>query len=250
MELASLASVKAAAEKVLTLITRLDIFIANAGIIAPPGVTTDGYEIQFGTNHLGNAALTLHLLPLLLATAKSVPNADVRFVALTSLGYRGHPQEGVRFDTIRTPQADLLPALGDWGRYGQSKLANILFARELSRRYGETHGITSCAVHPGVVETDFVTELGFWNRALVRVTQLNRLITPAQGGVNTVWAATSPDVKAKLQGIGGRKGGRVAFFEPVGRPNSGQDRCFDEALMKKLWEWTEEQVGIKAPIAS
>lgn len=245
MELTSLKDIKATADKILASTYRLDVFIANAGMISDAGVTQDGYEVQFGTNHLGNAALLLHLLPLMLKTAKTSDKkkSDVRFVALSSLGYRYHPPAGIDFDTLKSAQADM--SFGNWQRYSQSKLANILFARELARRYPDL--LTSCAIHPGVVETEFVTEMGFWNRALVRVSQAvqgKSMMTPEQGCVNTVWAATSPDVKGKL----GK--GKVAFFEPVGKPNGGDEKCFDQALMQKLWEWTEEQVGVKAPAAS
>lgn len=239
MELGSLADIKSTAEKVLAETARLDIFIANAGIMSSPGVTKDGYEIQFGTNHLGNTALLLPLLPLMVKTQKEGgADSDVRFVSLTSQGYRGHPSQGIVFDTLKSAQPEM--PFGDWQRYGQSKLANILFAKELARRYPD---FTSVAIHPGVVETEFVSGLTFWNRMLVRVTHPMGLITPEQGGVNTVWAAAGKDVKQKLAK------GNVAFFEPVGRPTRGDGKCYDEALMKKLWEWTEEQVGVKAPAA-
>ncbi|KAH6989527.1 oxidoreductase [Ilyonectria sp. MPI-CAGE-AT-0026] len=230
-DLASLESIRAAAEAFAE--PRLDIFVANAGIMAvPAGVTTDGFEIQFGTNHVGNAALLLRLLPVMRRTAEQ-PGSDVRFVALTSLGYRGHPRGGVDFATLRSPQEGM--ALGAWGRYAQSKLANIVFARELARREPR---ITSVAVHPGVVATELVSTLGFWNRALVYVTNPRGLMTPEQGGCNTAWAAAGKGVREKMAA------GRVAFFEPVGKPSAGGAACWDDALAKELWEWTEKEVGL------
>lgn len=232
-DLGSLASIRAAAERFAD--ARLDVFIANAGVMAvDAGLTADGYEVQFGTNHVGNAALLLRLLPVMRRTAAQ-PGADVRFVALTSLGYRGHPGEGIRFATLRTPQEDM--PLGTWGRYGQSKLANVAFAMELARR---EPAITSVAVHPGVVRTELVTELGFWKRALVYVTNPLGLMTPEQGGCNTAWAAAAPGVRAEVAK------GKAALFEPVGKAHAGDAACWDEKLAKELWEWTEKEVGVKA----
>ncbi|KAG9249609.1 oxidoreductase [Emericellopsis atlantica] len=231
----SLASVKTAADKIIQQTDRLDIVIANAGIMAvPAGVSDDGYEIQFATNHVGNVALTLRVLPLMLKTAE-IPGADVRFVALTSLGYRGHPKQGVDFETIKTAQEGMV--MGSWGRYGQSKLANILFARQLGKRYPS---ITSLAIHPGVVNTELVTELSWAKWLLVRVTNPH-LLTQEEGAVNTVWAATAKDVRERLDE------GKTAFFEPVGKASAGTKSCFDEKLMTELWEWTEREVGLQAP---
>lgn len=207
-----------------------------------PGHTKDGYEVQFGTNHIGNAALALRLLPLMETTAE-IPGTDVRFVALTSLGYRGHPSAGIDFDGLR--DANQFPVLGPWIRYGQSKLANILFARELGKRYPK---VTSVVVHPGVVGTDLVHNLTFWNRVLVRATNPMGLMTPRQGCFNTLWAATGSDVVEKMAGGAGTicKSGKVAFFVPVAVGDAGDARCWDDELMTKLWDWTVAEVGVQA----
>lgn len=229
----SLDSIRQAAEAFSS--PRLDVFVANAGVMATdPGLTQDGYENQFGINHIGNTALLLRLLPVMQATAK-MPGADVRFLALTSLGYRMHPPAGVEFATLRTTQEEF--AMGTWSRYGQAKLANILTVREMARRFPE---MTSVCVHPGVVKTGLVTELGFWHKMLVYVTNPTGLVSPRQGCFNTVWAATGKDVKERL----GKE--KVAFFEPVGKANEGDAKCWDEELAKTLWEWTENEVGVKA----
>ncbi|KAB8079686.1 hypothetical protein BDV29DRAFT_187020 [Aspergillus leporis] len=129
----------------LTKETRLDVLMCNAGIMAqPPGLTKDGYEVQFGTNHLGHALLIHKPLPLLQRTADT--GADVRIVIPTSVGYRLHPCGGIIFDALKTTQD--FGAFGRWRRYGQSKLANLLYAREFSRRYPAT---TTVSIHPGVV---------------------------------------------------------------------------------------------------
>lgn len=115
MDLAELASVKAAIAKTF-MHDRLDILIANAGIMAhPPGLSKDGYEIQFATNHLGHAMVIRELLPVLLRTAE-MPGSDVRIVCLTSTGWRGHPGAGIEFDHLKTTQESWL--LGSWVRYG------------------------------------------------------------------------------------------------------------------------------------
>ncbi|KAM0300218.1 hypothetical protein HYE67_006440 [Fusarium culmorum] len=225
-DLTSIANMHDAAKKFRH--DRLDLFIANAGVMAVDGLTKDGLELQFGVNHVGNATLFMALLPIMLKTAEK-PNSDVRFVSLTSLGYRGHPKNGIEFDTLHSKQEDM--PFGTWGRYGQSKLANIVFAKEIQRRHPK---ITSVVVHPGVIATGLVTELSFWKRMLVYVTN-PRMMTVEQGGLNTVWAATSGDVKKGDE--------KVAFYEPVGKGNAGDEMCFSEELGKKLWEWTEEKIN-------
>lgn len=244
-DMTDLASMRAAAETFASQEDRLDILIANAGVMAlPPGLTKDGYEIQFGINHMANAALLLHLLPILACTADRDPDADVRFVALTSLGYRAHPAAGIDFETLHTEQ-EWAP-MGTWSRYGQAKLANILTARELGRRFPR---ITSVAIHPGVVKTGLVTELGFWQRLLVYVTNPGGMMAPRQGCYNTLWAATSKDVRGRMAEtvttVCGRTSG-VALFEPVGQLHGGDTACWDEELASRLWEWTEKELGVFA----
>ncbi|KAM0466803.1 hypothetical protein ACHAPV_000312 [Trichoderma viride] len=212
---------------------RLDIFIANAGVSAiPPALTKDGYEVQFGTNHIGNAALLLILLPIMLRTANEVPGADVRFVALTSLGYA--MANGIDFDALRSKQDNML-LMGRWRRYAQSKLANVLFARELGKRYPQ---ITSLAVHPGVVGTEAVANFGTFDKMLTLITAPRGMMTPREGAFNTLWAATSLEVKDKVDG-------KTALFEPVGKPHAGNAKCHSDELSKRLWEWTVEEVGVE-----
>lgn len=113
----------------------------------PPALTQDGYEMQFGVNYLAHALLVKLFLPVLLETAK-LPDADVRVVVLTSLGYRMASKAGVDFRNVWTKQ-DRGPGV-PWVRYGQSKTAGSLLVVELARRYPP---ITSTAVHPGVINT-------------------------------------------------------------------------------------------------
>ncbi|KAK5993081.1 putative oxidoreductase [Cladobotryum mycophilum] len=236
-ELDSLESIRQAAQGFDS--PRLDIFIANAGVLGvPPSLTRDGYEIHFGVNHLGNSALLLHLLPVMLRTARECPGADVRFVAVASNGALGHPRCGIDFDGLRTTQDDYF-MLGGWIRYGQSKLAVVLMAREMAKRYPQ---ITSLAIHPGVVQTELTNSMSFWNRALTYVTHPRGLLAPRDGCCNTLWAATGRDVKEELEKEEGK--GKTAYFEPVGKPNCGDDKCHDDELSTRLWEWTINEVGV------
>ncbi|OJJ95150.1 hypothetical protein ASPACDRAFT_48254 [Aspergillus aculeatus ATCC 16872] len=116
-------------------------------------VTVDGYEIQFGTNHLGHALLIQKLPPQLQATAAE-----------------GHDVRVIAFDSLRTTQE--YPIFAGWIRYGQSKLANLLYARELAHRYPE---LSSISLTHGVVNTGLVGSLGCWNRAFAWVTNLGQV---------------------------------------------------------------------------
>jgi NAD(P)-dependent dehydrogenase (short-subunit alcohol dehydrogenase family) len=123
LDLSSTDSVKRAAVRLNAESDRLDILLLNAGIMAaPPGLTKDGYELQFGTNYLGHALLAKLLLPVLEKTA-SKPGADVRIITISSHGHMFAPKpDGIRFETVKAEAQEL----GPYGRYGQSKLAIIL----------------------------------------------------------------------------------------------------------------------------
>jgi NAD(P)-dependent dehydrogenase (short-subunit alcohol dehydrogenase family) len=233
MDLTSLVSVRSALEEHFTH-KRLDILICNAGIMAQqPKLSADGYEIQFAVNHLGNAMVTKHLLPTLLATA-ALPNSDVRVVNLTSLGYGLHPSAGIIFKELDAHSDQNRFLFGPWVRYGQSKLANILSATELARRYPS---ITAVSVHPGVVQTGLVDSQTFLNRTFIKT--MNRIqgvkfMKPDQGAWNTVWCAAA----AKKEEL--KNGG---FYIPVGEERTKdleKDKmASSKELAKTLWEWTE-----------
>lgn len=240
---ASLASVKAAAARIATEQTRLDILMANAGVMnKPPGLTEDGYEVQFGTNHLAHALFIKMLLPLMernnmtRATTQQPasppgPNADARVVLLTSTGLRGAPSGGVRFDDLRTPQNMMV--MGGMIRYGQSKLANLLYARELARRHPS---VTSVSVTPGIVATDLVSGQSATHRAVIWVSAMlgqGGLPSPEEAVRTQLWCATAP-----RGGI--RNGG---FYEPPGCLSGVSTRYTeDEDLARRLWEWTDREL--------
>ncbi len=225
-DFASLAATKAGMEKFVH--DRLDVLICNAGVMALPLQTSkDGYEIQFATNHLAHALLIKLLLPTMLRTA-DLPGADVRIVTLSSVGWRLYPKGGIAFETLKSQQD--FGTLGPWRRYGQSKLANILYAAELARRYPK---LTSLSVHPGVVATDLVNTLGARDKFMVYAGNGWKLNTESEGVLNQLWVATAAK---KAQLVNG------AFYMPVGI--LAQDKLNKTAMSQKLagelWDWTDQ----------
>ena len=200
----------------------------NAGIAVPIGTTQEGYEIQFGTNYIGHALLTKLLLPTLLFTAKQ-PGSDVRIVNLSSDALHMAPYGGILFDKSK------LDAQSTWARYGQSKLANVLYTRELSARYPS---ITAVSVHPGLVSTDLY-ESNKKKNLFVRCGTI--LFGPlvmqnaVQGARNQLWAAT---IRKEQLSSGG-------YYKPVGILSEGSYHAQDSNLSKKLWEWTEKELLAK-----
>ncbi|KOS36546.1 hypothetical protein ACN38_g12705 [Penicillium nordicum] len=225
MDLSSLSSVATAARTVAAESTRLDILMLNAGIMAaPPGLTSDGYELQFGTNYIGHALFTKLLLPVLEKTA-AMPDADVRIVSLSSHGHVYAPKEGVLFDTLRTDAE----SLGAYGRYGQSKLAIILWTRQMARKYPQ---ITLASIHPGVVRTNLMnnaTGSPWVIRVLGKVA--NKVVTPVDQGVrNQLWASVAKEVKSG------------EYYEPIGIGGPQTPKGEDDILGLKVWEWTEKEL--------
>ncbi|EME84493.1 uncharacterized protein MYCFIDRAFT_134134 [Pseudocercospora fijiensis CIRAD86] len=229
-DLASFSSVKQAAQDILSKTDRLDILNANAGIMASPsGMTTDGYEIQFGTNHIGHALLVKLLTPLLQKTAQT--GADVRVVWDTSLGYKA--STGIDFSKLKTKQEDISYFLAPWFRYGQSKLANLLYARAYAKKYPE---ITSVSIHPGVSATGLVENLSFFHKVFVYSTSYFLMIPPEQCAWNQQWAAVAP------LGKGPRQVETGTWYEPVGLKGSLTKAGADDELAEVLWRWTEKEL--------
>ena len=232
-DLASLTSVQSAAKQILSSTDRLDVLMCNAGIMAVPNsVSTDGYEIQFATNHLGHALLMKLLLPLMLETAAQ-PDADVRIVNLSSVAYKNNiPSTGIEFQKLKTEGANYgsFFALNKWVCYSQSKLANLLYATELAAHHPS---ITSVAVHPGFIKTDIFASTNFMDRQIVNLVSGGNWLDTEQGAYNQTWAATTK--KENL--VNG------AYYEPVGvKTTPSTKRGRDQALAKELWEWTEKEL--------
>lgn len=226
LDLASLSSVRAAAKYFLATVSRLDILMNNAGIMAvSPALTVDGYEIQFGTNHIGHALLTKLLLPVMLNTAEE-PGSDVRIVTLTSDSHNRAPVDGVQFDTLRSANS----TGSELTRYGQSKLANILHTKELARRYP---AIKAVAVHPGMVQTNLTSSIQknhILARIIVPILGSFYSVRVEQGALNQLWAACGTDVETG------------EYYEPVGKKSLGAALTRDRHLAEKLWMWTENEI--------
>lgn len=226
LDLASLPSVKQAADQVIRRSDRLDILVLNAGIMAVPAEkTATGQDIQMGTNHVGHFLLTKLLLPTLQETAKEA-NSDVRVVSLSSEAWNLAPG----LDTILSTEK--LTATGPWTRYGASKAANIMFAAELARRYPT---LTSVSLHPGIIKTDLYIPNTQTNPIVRYGTMLFGPFlfqTVASGALNSLWASAGAKKDDLVNG---------AYYTPVGKLRSNKWASDSEAG-QKLWEWTEKEL--------
>ncbi|PKN57094.1 MAG: short-chain dehydrogenase [Deltaproteobacteria bacterium HGW-Deltaproteobacteria-14] len=230
LDLADLASVAGFARAVRERFDRLDLLINNAGVMMPKrrGETADGFELQLGTNHLGHFALTGALLELVRRT----PGA--RVVTVSSLAHRmGH----IDFEDLQwTRSYKRMPA------YGQSKLANLLFARELGRRLAAAGADTiSVAAHPGYTATNLqntVTAFKLFNPVVGQ--------SAARGALPTLFAAVSPGLQS------GDYFGPGGPFELRGRPRPAKvsQRAQDEAVAARLWAVSEELTGVRYELAA
>nr|CAB3265507.1 retinol dehydrogenase 14-like [Phallusia mammillata] len=185
LDLASFASIRKFAEDIIATEDKLNILVNNAGVmLCPEGKTEDGFETQFGVNHLGHFLLTNLLLDLIKISAPS------RIVVLSSLG---HKFGSMNFDDLNSSKN-----YDAWAAYGQSKLANILFCRHLAKQLEGT-GVTVNSVHPGSVKTDLQRHLdspgNFFMKTFVK---LHRLImswkTAEHGAQTSIYCAIAPEL--------------------------------------------------------
>lgn len=234
LDLASLASVRAFAEQFLAGNSGLHMLINNAGVMAVPYQrTADGFEMQFGTNHLGHFALTGLLLPALLA-------APAARVVTVSSGV--HTSGEINFDNL-----DGSRGYRPWAAYAQSKLANLLFAYELQRRLAAAGArAISLACHPGYTATGLQTAgprmqgnalmAAFWGG-------MNALLgqSPADGALPTLYAATAPEA------IGGDYIGPGGLGSMRGHPvrQSSSARSYSPELARRLWAVSEELTSVR-----
>jgi len=179
LDLASLASVRQCAERFLALGEPLHVLINNAGVAGRRGITTDGFELTFGVNHLGHFALTAALLDRLAASAPA------RVVTVASDAHYQAP--GVDFAAVRRPTASLT----GMPEYAVSKLCNVLFSAELARRTAG-RGITAYALHPGVVASDIWRRVPWPVRPLIKL----RMLSPERGATTSLYCAASGSVAA------------------------------------------------------
>jgi NAD(P)-dependent dehydrogenase (short-subunit alcohol dehydrogenase family) len=223
LDLGSLASVRRFAEKLAAEEPRLDLLVNNAGVMMTPrGKTADGFETQFGTNHLGHFALT----GLLLDKLRRAPGA--RVVNVSSLI---HFQGRIDFDDLQAERS-----YDPTRAYGQSKLANLLFTRELTRRF-QAAGVSalSAAAHPGSTRTELQRHSRLMALAVRLLSQL-----PPQGALPSLYAATAPDVR------GGEYFGPSRMFGMLGPPERARSspRSQDAAAARRLWEVSEQLTGV------
>jgi len=223
LDLSDLSSVESFAKAFLSEYDQLDILINNAGVMATPyGKTADGFEMQFGTNHLGHFALTGLLIDLLKSSPKS------RVVTVSSYA---HLIGKINFDNLNGEKR-----YQKWMAYGQSKLANLLFAYELQRltsKNGENP--ISVAVHPGYAATNLQKGSSLFRFANNFVAQ-----SPEMGALPTLYAATNPEIH------GGEYIGPDGFLAQRGYPQIAQSnsRSHDQNTAKRLWKVSEELTGI------
>jgi len=233
LDLSSLASVRQFAQALLQRFEQLPLLINNAGVMALPYArTADGFEMQFGTNHLGHFALTGLLLPAILAA----PGA--RVVVVSSSAHS--------FGKIDFANLDGAQSYSRWGAYGQSKLANILFANELQRRLtvaGADTLVASC--HPGYAATNLQSAGPRMDgsRLGALFTEFGNSIfaqSAAMGALPTLYAATAPDVNGcdyiGPQGLLGMRGA-------PGKAKASK-QAYDQAVGQRLWQVSRELTGV------
>ncbi|MEU4242502.1 SDR family NAD(P)-dependent oxidoreductase [Actinoplanes sp. NPDC026619] len=232
LDLTSLESVRDAAAGLRAAHERIDLLINNAGVMYTPKQTTrDGFEMQFGTNHLGHFALTGLLLDRLL------PVAGSRVVTVSSVGHR--IRAAIHFDDLQWERS-----YGRAAAYGQAKLANLMFTYELQRRLAALGTTAAVAAHPGVSNTELARNSPAFLR--LPLTWLGPLITqsPAMGALPTLRAATDPAV------AGGQYYGPDGLGEVRGHPRlvASSPESHDVAVQQRLWAVSEKLTSVEFPI--
>ena len=229
LDLTSLDSIRAAAGELRAQHPRIDLLINNAGVMfTPKQATGDGFELQFGTNHLGHFALT----GLLLEQMLPVPGS--RVVTVSSLAHRIRAR--INFDDLQSERSYRRAAA-----YSQSKLANLMFTYELARRLAGAGTTIAVAAHPGLAATELTRHTPaiaayFYARVISQ--------NPARGALPTLRAATDPSV------LGGQYYGPGRLLGTRGYPelarSSRQSR--DTAIQRRLWTVSEELTGVTFPV--
>jgi len=232
LDLTSLQSVREAAEKLRGDHPAIDLLVNNAGVMyTPRELTADGFERQFGTNHLGHFALTGLLLDRLL------PVPGSRVVTVSSVGHR--IRAAIHFEDLQWERS-----YSRVGAYGQSKLANLLFTYELQRRLAPRGTTVATAAHPGMSSTELARNIPAVlhrpaNLLVPLVTQ-----SPAMGALPTLRAATDPGV------LGGQYFGPAGRGEIRGYPErvGSSPQSHDLSLQQRLWTVSEELTGVRFPV--
>jgi len=218
-DLAEPASVAGCVEAVKQAGVRLDAVICNAGVMAFPELRkAHGYELQFFTNHIGHFLLVTGLLEELTTRG--------RVVVLSSAAHRQAPKTGIQFDNLDGSQG-----YRPWTAYGQSKFANLLFVKELARRFAGSER-TANAVHPGVIRTNLQRHMNPVMSIALGAFGPLALKNVAEGAATEVYVATRPE----LAGVSGQ------YFADCNRAEPRRD-AEDPALARKLWDTSEQIVA-------
>lgn len=244
LNLGSLGDVQKSAEELLRSKQEIDMLVLNAGVMIPPHtITGDGLELQFGVNHVAHAYFTLKVLPLVQQAAKSHGSATITVVS--SFAHKQTPASvkplGIFYDVDEMNREDLYePA----EYYGQSKLANILFSNELSKRLGDgNQNIFVNAIHPGAVATELARHIGdsYLTAASAEVLDMlkNSMNSfawqPDEAALTQVYTAASPDIRE--QAITGQ------YFTPIARVHHPSNTGCTEEEAVKLWDFTDKILG-------
>ena len=238
VDLGSLENIRAATSRARQRFGKIDLLINNAGVMATPfGHTADGFELQFGTNHLGHFALTAELLPL-------IERGHLK--RIVNLSSRGHHMAPVDLDDPNFERRPYNP----WASYGQSKTANVLFTVALEQHLAVL-GIHAYAVHPGGINTNLGRHLTPEMAAALmdRVTKSDsgfQWKTIPQGAATSCWAATAP----ALEGQGGVycEDCHVAEVDDVSSNRGVRSYALDPDAAARLWQISEELTGISYPV--
>jgi NAD(P)-dependent dehydrogenase (short-subunit alcohol dehydrogenase family) len=194
--------------------------------MTPAALTAEGYEQQFGVNHVGHALFTQSLMPLLLKTASTSPPNSVRIINIASSLHASAPGKGLALADAKTDMSSYQTAT----RYGHSKLANILFSRKLAELYPS---VTSVALHPGFVNTEMNNSKGGGAKWLSLIMKSAASLvgkTPEDGAKTQIWCGVAKEVESGK------------YYEPIGVAKSGSKFAQDAKLKNELWEWTEKEL--------
>lgn len=227
LDLANLSLIKAFAEKFRLSFSRLDLLINNGGVMVPPyTITTDGFELQMGTNHFGHFALTGRLMDLLQSTPES------RIVSVSSMA---HKMGNINFDDLHWEKR----RYRKWNAYGDSKIANLYFIFALQKRLEQQNShVIATAAHPGWTATDLQQHSGIFSALNPFFAQ-----TVSMGALPTLYAATAKGVR------GADFFGPSGFMEIKGYPKKvvSNQRSKDLEIAEKLWKISEELTRVSFP---
>ena len=233
LDLTSLEAIRTAADALKSRFDRIDLLINNAGVMTTPkGTTKDGFELQFGTNHLGHFAFTGLLLDKLL---------DVDGARVVTVSSNGHKMGGsIHWDDLQWERS-----YNRMGAYTQSKLANLLFTYELQRRLAPRGKTVAVAAHPGTSTTELARNLPKPVQGAFGVVAPLFAQSPAAGALPTLRAATDPAV------LGGQYYGPDGIAQQKGSPVvvASSAQSYDLALQRRLWDVSEELTKVVFPVS-